>query len=527
MKIPLKNRLKEMAARLSGGFLIILVTTVSSEATSGTESTVDPLKAAEAVMAEWTQDPPSVPADWPHAQDINTASQAFLAWQAAMFEQRDAIRRKQTRLFYERMKVPPPPPTGQIDPEPFVIPLFVPLPIPTVRADSDPCMTRMDMPMPLPTDTRLDFSLGAPSVSFNLELESKTSSFTGASYKVGVCYSARDNEWMVADMAQLKTAIDAGPVKIAGTYQLHASRWSSAGAFESSGKGIVGTQLSLEYYGLKGSVGYNTQKEVSLAVGFDFAKKPKLPASLKKVPVGVEAEVSAPLIFHELTRGKRNLSSAIRRYSQKVVKLLTEPVDCPHCSARGQLDCPTCHNTRTVTCPKCNGKLHFTCTKCKGSGLVDCSACRGTGIVACHMCDGTGRQRCWTCGGSGQVTTYESQTEERQELVIDQIGFDDAGNPIYERHYETRTYTTQVPVLVTCSDCGGTGDGGQCSTCSGQGQLICGRCGGDGKVACRHCKGTGTIDCKACRGTGKITCPDCHGKPIQCPLCKGRMQLGK
>jgi len=527
MKVLLKISLKDVTIHLSGVLLILLLISVSVEAASGTESTVDPLKAAEAAMAEWAQDPPTAPADWPHAHDINTASQAFMAWQAAMFDQRDAIRRKQTRLFYERMKVPPPPPTGQADPEPSVIPLFVPLPIPTVQADSDPCMTRMDMPLPLPTDTRLDLSLGAPSVSFNLELESKTSFFTGTSYKVGVCYSARDNEWMVADTTQLKTAVDAGPVEIAGTYQLHASRWSSAGAFENSGKGTFGTQLSLEYYRVKGTVGYNTQKEVSLAVGFDFIKSPKATGSLNKVPVGVEAEVSAPLVFHELTRGKRNLSSAIRRYSLKVVNLLTEPANCPHCSAKGQLDCPTCKNTRTITCPKCQGQLRFTCTKCKGSGLVGCRTCRGTGIVPCHMCDGTGQRRCWTCSGSGQVTTYESKTESREEPKVVCAGFDENGDPFYETRYETNYYTVQIPKTETCSACGGTGDGGQCSTCEGQGQLVCGRCDGDGKVTCRSCKGTGTINCKACRGTGKAICPDCRGKPINCPLCKGKGQLRK
>jgi len=506
MKTPLKSPAKTATVCLSS-ILIILSTAVSGETTSGTESAVDQLRAAEAIAAEWAQAPPEVPEDWPAAQDIETASQAFKDWQLAMFEQRNDIRRKQTRLFYERMKVPPPPPTGQSDPE--------------------PATTRLDVPLPLPTDTQLSLSVGDPSVSLSVGAEAKALSFIGASYKAGVSYSASDNSWLIGDSADFKAAFDTGPVEVAGTYQFYASRWAGAGPAENAGKGALGAQLSADFYQIKGAVGYNTQKELNVAVGYDFLKTPKALASLAHVSVGIEGELSAPVKVHGLTRGKRTLSKAIRDYSLKAAKLLTGPVNCPHCSAKGQLDCPTCKNTRTVTCTKCKGELHFTCTKCKGSGQVGCSSCKGTGVVPCHMCDGTGQRRCWTCRGSGQVTVYESQTKTRQELVIDQIGFDDAGSAVYDRHYETRTYTTQVPMTRTCSDCGGTGDGGTCTTCEGQGQLVCRRCDGDAKVTCRSCKGTGTIDCKTCRGTGKVKCPDCRGKPIQCPLCKGKKQLGK
>jgi len=104
MKTPLKSAAKTATVCLSS-ILIILSTAVSGETTSGTESAVDQLRAAEAIAAEWAQAPSEVPEDWPAAQDIETASQAFKDWQLAMFEQRNFRRpRRPVRAIRSRLR---------------------------------------------------------------------------------------------------------------------------------------------------------------------------------------------------------------------------------------------------------------------------------------------------------------------------------------------------------------------------------------------------------------------------------------
>jgi hypothetical protein len=110
-----------------------------------------------------------------------------------------------------------------------------------------------------------------------------------------------------------------------------------------------------------------------MTAGYDFVKTPEAFSKIFEASVGVEAQVSAPVVVHGLTQGgKHNLPAVLADYSAKVAKLLTEPVACPYCSAKGDLDCPTCHNVRTVICPKCSGKLRFTCTRCNGGGELVC-----------------------------------------------------------------------------------------------------------------------------------------------------------
>lgn len=470
-------------------------------------SAVDQLKATQAAMDALEQNPPSVPSDWSHAKDIDQASRGFVAWQNEMFKERQEMAREQWRRFNQRLKVPPP--------------------LPPSEPAEEPKMVRLDIPLPLPTDAQLSLSVGEPSVSLSVGAEAKALSFIGASYKAGVSYSAKDNKWLVGDSADFKAAFEAGPATVTGTYQFHSCTWGESKESEGSGGKTGGLELSAELYQVKGALGYNTQNELSLSAGYDFVKTPKAWSKWGAASIGVEGQVSAPVKVEGLTRDSRTLSSRISSSVAKVAKLLTMPVECPYCSAKGQLDCPTCGNTRSVVCPQCNGKLQFTCTRCEGGGELTCNNCDQTGWETCSRCGGSGTLRCYTCKGSGQVTVYESQIESREEPVLVSAGFDSNGNPVYEMRRETHYYTVQVPKIETCSTCGGSGSGGECSTCGGDGKVPCHKCGGSGVIQCPRCHGTGKVNCGKCRGTGKVTCPDCHGKPIRCPLCKGKKELGK
>ena len=56
------------------------------------------LNTAQVTAAALNQAPvPAVSATWPHAQDLNTASQQFMAWQAAIFKERTEVARSQPR----------------------------------------------------------------------------------------------------------------------------------------------------------------------------------------------------------------------------------------------------------------------------------------------------------------------------------------------------------------------------------------------------------------------------------------------
>ena len=440
-------------------------------------------------------------------QKQDAAQERFLAWQTAMFQTRQDIARKQLRLFYQNMKVPPPLPSGDQSG-------------PATQSDEDPSMMRIDIPLPLPTDTQLTLHAGEPSASFQVGIEGKALSFMGASYTAGVSYSASDNKWLLGDTKDFRLGLDAGPAQLTGTYQYHASSWTQPAA-------SLGSEISADLYMVKGSLGYNANNELSVGLGYDLAKTPKALSFLAEASVGVQGQVSAPVKVQGLTRGKRSLTGALSKQVAKMVMLLTEPVPCPHCTAQGELDCPTCGNTRTVGCTQCNGQLEFECKRCEGGGYLYCPTCDGTTSVSCSTCRGTGQLRCSTCGGSGQVTVYESEMRSRQVQKLINVGFDENGQPFEEWGYETEYYTVQVPKYQTCSSCGGTGQGGECGTCSGDGKVTCTQCNGSGTVYCTQCGGTGKIKCRKCGGTGKITCPDCHGKSIRCPMCKGTKQLGK
>lgn len=496
---------------LSAGCLAVILgltpAVCRAKAKNAAPSAVDQLKAAQAALAEAEQNPPSTPADWSHAKDLDDASARFMAWQSAMLRERQENERKQWRQFYQKLKVPPPPTS-------------------TNQTAEEPPTVRLDIPLPFPTDAKLGLSIGEPSVSFTVGAQAKALSFLGASYKAGVSYAASDNKWLVGDCADITADFEAGPATIAGSYQFHSCTWGQPKEDE-GGKASGSAELSAELYQIKGALGYNTEGELSVSAGYDFIKTPKTWGKLAEASVGVEAEVSAPVKVHGLVRGGKTLSSTIAGYSAKLAKLLTRPVDCPYCSAKGEMDCSTCGNTRSVVCPNCNGKLKFTCSRCEGGGELICTNCQQTGLETCSRCGGSGTLKCSTCHGSGQVTVYESEMQSREEPVLVSAGFDSNGNPVYETRRETRYYTVQVPKTQTCGTCGGSGSGGECGACGGDGKVTCHRCGGSGTVQCSRCGGTGMVNCGKCRGTGKVTCPDCHGRPIRCPLCKGKKELGK
>lgn len=66
-----------------------------------------------------------------------------------------------------------------------------------------------------------------------------------------------------------------------------------------------------------------------------------------------------------------------------------------------------------------------------------------------------------------------------------------------------------------CASCNGTGSGGVCSCCDGQGVKVnpvlhgwrssCHCCEGRGFVNCVACKGRGSTKCSRCRGTGTVS----------------------
>lgn len=444
-------------------------------------------------------------------QQQDQASEQFLAWQKAMFETRQDMARKRLRLFYQNMKVPPLPKSDRSSGA-------------TGAENPETDRIRIDVPLPFPTDTQLTVHAGQPSASFQVGVEGKALSFIGASYSAGVTYCASDNAWIVGDAADLKLGLDAGPAELTGTYQYHAARWGQPGPHGPP----AGVDLSADLYWIKGALGYNTQQELSISAGYDLVKTPKALSFLAEASVGVQAQVTAPVKVQGLTQSKRrSLSGTLARQVAGVVKLLTAPTPCPHCSAQGQLDCATCSNTRHVQCTQCLGKREFECIRCEGGGFLYCPTCEGTTSVTCRSCDGTGQLRCSTCGGGGQVTVYDSEMRSRQVRKLISAGFNENGEPFEEWGYETEFYTVQVPRQQTCSNCSGTGQGGPCGQCSGTGKATCTRCQGSGTVYCSKCKGTGKIKCSKCRGTGQITCADCRGKPIRCPLCKGNKQLGK
>ena len=62
-----------------------------------------------------------------------------------------------------------------------------------------------------------------------------------------------------------------------------------------------------------------------------------------------------------------------------------------------------------------------------------------------------------------------------------------------------------------------------CTTCHGNGRVVCPECGGKKKFECSDCHGKGHHDkCSNCGSTGKVRCTTCGGSgkvPVDCPVC--------
>ena len=54
-----------------------------------------------------------------------------------------------------------------------------------------------------------------------------------------------------------------------------------------------------------------------------------------------------------------------------------------------------------------------------------------------------------------------------------------------------------------------------CTSCGGEGKVVCPRCNEKGYIRCEECDGDGTVMCPTCNGKRNITCSNCHGSTTQ------------
>ncbi len=475
---------------------------------------------AMADAAAQSQGADLAPADWSHAADINEANRNFLLWQKEMLKERQALPPELRAVLRKKSYVPP---LGPSEPPP------------------EPARLKLDFPI-VPGEVgaglpRVNMSVGAPTISVGLVGQAKGGSFVAASYKAGISYATGNNEWAVGDSATLKLGAMGENKELVGAYQFHASTWKSSKEAENAEaqlysptppkKNPAGAEFTAKIWKVNGTIGYTNDGELSGAIGYDFLKTPDAFKKFGELSLGVEGQASAPLTF-KLVRPEDRFGTphVDNGMASRAASLMSAPVTCTYCSARGELDCPTCSNARKITCPRCKGALKLTCSRCEGGGDLYCTRCDHTGRVSCSNCGGGGRLRCSTCSGSGSVTVYDSETRSREVPVMESAGFDESGQPSYRISHRTEYYTVQVPRSQSCSSCGGNGDGGECGTCGGDGKVTCGNCGGSGIVTCGRCGGSGKVTCDECDGSGKITCPTCNGNTIRCPLCRGKKTFG-
>lgn len=461
------------------------------------------LRAAEQTLSALAGNPPAVQLGGTHDADLAEANREFLAWQMETLKQRASLPPEAARLFYRKTFVPPP--------------------FPQAGSDKEPPRMKMDLPLVVdPTglfSRYLKVSMGEPDVYVGLNAQAKAASVVGVAYRKGISYVAAEGRWKPSE--SLEVSASHGPDGLEGglSYQLWAAE---------SGSNPATGQLTFAVARTEASIGYDSEGRLSGAVLHKFAQTPEALSSLFEASVGVELAASAPTTVEGVTcESRASISRISASLAARVAAKLSGQVDCPHCATRGELTCSTCRDVRTIVCTACGGKLTFTCKRCGGGGTLYCSSCiNHSGRARCWSCSGSGQRRCYACSGSGHVTESEWVERTYQQLVVTQVGFDSSGQPIYERHYETRTRTELVPRTVTCGNCGGSGQGGTCTNCGGSGDVVCSRCAGSGIVGCGPCRGTGQIACSKCKATGRITCPECRGKPIVCPLCSGRKHLG-
>jgi hypothetical protein len=272
-------------------------------------------------------------------------------------------------------------------------------------------------------------------------------------------------------------------------------------------------KIGYQFRFVEAAVGFGSKDGVIVEVGKDFAVK----TGHGEYSAGLEARGTVPA---RLDPPWLMLTLASSEWGHKFSRLIAKEIVCPYCKGFKRAHCPKCDDKLAIACPKCDGAGGLPCSSCEGKGQVPCPT-----RVACGNCGGSGQLRCSACRGSGSVTVWETQTGTRQELVVDNVGFDSAGQPVYERHYEPRPYTEQVSKRQTCDACDGSGDGGTCDSCAGSGQVTCPRCHGTGLRDCFWCSGSGRSRCWTCWGRKTIACPMCSGRVHACQACDGAGRL--
>jgi len=260
------------------------------------------------------------------------------------------------------------------------------------------------------------------------------------------------------------------------------------------------------------AVGFSSKDGVFVEVGKDFPIK----TSVGEYSTGLEARGTVPA---RMDPPWLVLTLASSEWGRKLSRLISQDIVCPYCKGFKRAHCPKCEDKLEVPCPKCEGTGGPPCSWCE-KGKVSCPT-----QVSCWNCSGTGHLRCPTCHGRRWVTVWETVEGTRRKLVIDNIGFDSAGQPIYNRHYETVPFTERVSRGESCGECGGSGEGGACGRCGGSGKVTCSRCNGTGLRDCGWCKGTGRTTCWTCWGRKNVTCPMCSGQVHACQACDGTGKL--
>ncbi|MCE5278356.1 MAG: hypothetical protein ABFD92_01280 [Planctomycetaceae bacterium] len=268
-------------------------------------------------------------------------------------------------------------------------------------------------------------------------------------------------------------------------------------------------KIGCKFKVVEAAMGFSSKDGVFIEAGKDLAIK----TAAGEYSVGVEARGSVPAELPPSWLIQTLISSGLGR---KLGLLIPQDIVCPYCKGLKRAHCPTCNDKLLVPCPKCDGTGGPECFSCKGKGRVPCPK-----KTTCWSCGGTGRRSCSTCHGSGSVTRWETVQTTRQQLVVDNVGFDSAGQPVYSRHYESRPCTEQVARRESCDSCDGSGRGGTCGNCSGSGKVTCSQCKGTGLKDCIWCQGTGHTMCWSCWRKKKVSCPMCSGKAHTCQGCEG------
>ena len=156
-------------------------------------------------------------------------------------------RQEQAKMLHDRMKVPPPLPPSE----------------------PEPPMTRLDIPLPLwPANVNLSVSMGEPSVSFSVGAE------------VGCPPVAHPTRWRRPTW----------PARIGGPWR---TRWRSARALARiparmarrprRRRRLAGA--SFDIFQVSTAFGYNSQREFSVGMGYDFVKTPEKFSKDSRLPL--------------------------------------------------------------------------------------------------------------------------------------------------------------------------------------------------------------------------------------------------